>query len=150
MRLEASKKALLVHVPQGAAKLQAVKLFQFSKIVHFCLCIIFSFENSTTYEHFWFWHPVTFQPLDSHGQIIPFWKPPISHCLEPGGHRGGISFFIFKTVKSFPILCVIMIWINDLAYLELQVIIVNFCFFDRPSGVYFIYTMLILNDSQSM
>ena len=27
VRLEASKKVLLVHVPQGAAKLQAVKLF---------------------------------------------------------------------------------------------------------------------------
>ena len=31
VRLEASKKALVVHVPQGAAKLQAVKLFSFFK-----------------------------------------------------------------------------------------------------------------------
>ena len=32
MRLEASKKVLFVHVPQGAAKLQAVKLLVFQKI----------------------------------------------------------------------------------------------------------------------
>ena len=31
VRLEASKKVLFVHVPQGAAKLQAVKLFSFFK-----------------------------------------------------------------------------------------------------------------------
>ena len=32
MRLEVSKKVLLVHLPQGAAKLQAVKLLVFQKI----------------------------------------------------------------------------------------------------------------------
>ena len=32
MSLEASKKVLLVHVPQGAAKLQAVKFIVFQKI----------------------------------------------------------------------------------------------------------------------
>ena len=31
VKLEASKKVLLIHVPQGAAKLQAVKLFSFFK-----------------------------------------------------------------------------------------------------------------------
>ena len=31
VRLKASKKVLLVHVPQGGAKLQAVKLFSFFK-----------------------------------------------------------------------------------------------------------------------
>ena len=51
-----------------------------------------------------------------------------------------------KQLKVLPILCVLKIWINDLAYLELQVMIVDFCFFDSPSGVYFIHTMLILTD----
>ena len=36
--------------------------------------------------------PVTLQPLEAHGQVVPFWKPPISHCLEPGGHGGGRTF----------------------------------------------------------
>ena len=35
MRLKVSKKVLLVHLFHGAAKLQAVKLFHFSKIVHY-------------------------------------------------------------------------------------------------------------------
>ena len=37
VRLEAFKKALLVHVPQGTAKLQAVKLFSFFKNYIFLL-----------------------------------------------------------------------------------------------------------------
>ena len=91
----------------GLQSCRLSNFFHFSKIVLFFLCIIFSYENSATYEHFWFfqvlklWQPVALQPLEAHGQVVPFWKPPISHCLEPGGHRVGISFFIFKTVKSF-------------------------------------------------
>ena len=30
--------------------------------------------------------PATLQPLQVHGQVIPFRKPPISHCLEAGVH----------------------------------------------------------------
>ena len=30
--------------------------------------------------------PATLQPLEAHGQVVPFWKPPNSHCLEPGVH----------------------------------------------------------------
>ena len=52
VRFEASKKVLFVHVPQGAAKLQTVKLFSFSKITYFILYIILSYENSATYENF--------------------------------------------------------------------------------------------------
>ena len=36
--------------------------------------------------------PVTLQPLESNGQVAPFWKLPISHCLEPGGNGGGRTF----------------------------------------------------------
>ena len=44
VRLEASKKVILVHVPQGAAKLQAVKVFVFEKIK--CSQVaLFSYEN---------------------------------------------------------------------------------------------------------
>ena len=32
------------------------------------------------------WQPPTSQPLEVYGQVMPFWKPPISHCLEPGVH----------------------------------------------------------------
>ena len=49
VRLEASKKVLLVHMPQGAAKLQAVKLIKFFKN---CTFLFVSYENSATYEHF--------------------------------------------------------------------------------------------------
>ena len=38
------------------------------------------------------WQPVTLQPLEAHGQVVIFEKPPISHCLEPGGHGGGRTF----------------------------------------------------------
>ena len=34
----------------------------------------------------------TFHPLKAHEQVVPFWKPPISHCLEPGGHGGARMF----------------------------------------------------------
>ena len=54
LRLEASKKVLLVHVPQGAAKLQAVKLFSFFKNCTFLFMYHISYENSATYEHFCF------------------------------------------------------------------------------------------------
>ena len=110
MRLEVSKKVLLVHLPQGAAKLQAVKLFHFSKIVHFFLCIIFSYENSTTYEHFWsfeilkVWQPVTLQPLEAYGQVVTLWKPPISHCLEPGIHGVGRTLKAQNPWVEIPIL----------------------------------------------
>ena len=30
--------------------------------------------------------PAILQPLEAHEQVVPFWKPPISHCLEPGVH----------------------------------------------------------------
>ena len=30
--------------------------------------------------------PATLQPLEVHGQLVPFWKPTISHFLEPGVH----------------------------------------------------------------
>ena len=60
-------------MPQGAVKLQAVKLFSF-----FFSFVIFSYEEM--------------QPLEAHGQVVPFLKPPISHCLEPGGHGGGRTF----------------------------------------------------------
>ena len=39
-----------------------------------------------------FFKPVTLQPLEAHEQVVPFWKLPISHCLEPGGHGGGRTF----------------------------------------------------------
>ena len=80
---------LLVHVPQGTAKLQAVKLFSFSKITYFFLYIKLSYENSVTYEHFWFfqvlklWQPVTLLPLEAQGYVLHFWKPTIYICLEP-------------------------------------------------------------------
>ena len=63
------------------------------EIVLFFLYLILSYENSATYEHFWFfqvlklWQSVTLLLLKAHGQVVPFWKPPISHCLKPGVHR---------------------------------------------------------------
>jgi len=36
--------------------------------------------------------PVTLQPLEPYGQLIPLWKPLISHRLKPGGHGGGDTF----------------------------------------------------------
>ena len=38
------------------------------------------------------WQPATLEPLKAHGQLVPFWKPPISHCLEPGDHGDGGTF----------------------------------------------------------
>ena len=38
------------------------------------------------------WQPATFQPLEALGQVVPFWKLPISHCLDPGGHRRERTF----------------------------------------------------------
>ena len=82
----------------GLQSCRLSNFFHFSKIVLFFLCIIFSYENSATYEHFWFfeilkvWQPVTLQPLEVHGLTVPFWKPPISHCVEPGGHGDGRTF----------------------------------------------------------
>ena len=34
----------------------------------------------------------TLQSFEALGQEVPFWKPLISHCLEPGGHGGGRTF----------------------------------------------------------
>ena len=78
LRLEASKKVLLVHVPQWAAKLQAVKVLVSQKIksVHRWRCF----------------HMKTLQPLKANGQVVPFWKSPISHYFEPGSHGGGRTF----------------------------------------------------------
>ena len=78
MRLEAFKKVLLVHVPQGATKLKAVKLFSsmFTKqkqMLQVC-------------------QPVALPPPAANRQTVPFWKPPISLCLEPGGHGDGRTF----------------------------------------------------------
>ena len=91
--LEVFKKVKHVLVSQETLKLQALKLFSFS-----FLYIILSYENSATYEQFWFfqvlklWQPVTLQPVEAHWQVVPFWKLPISHCLEPGGHGGSRTF----------------------------------------------------------
>ena len=55
----------------------------------FFLHIILSYENSTNYEHFWFfqvvqlWQSVTLQPLEAQGHVLHFWIPPIYICLEP-------------------------------------------------------------------
>ena len=46
--------------------------------------------------------PATFQPLEVNGQLVPFWKHPISHCLEPGGHAGGRTFRAQKPQLEIP------------------------------------------------
>ena len=28
------------------------------------------------------WQPATLQPLEAHEQVVPFWNPPISKCLD--------------------------------------------------------------------
>ena len=43
------------------------------------------------------WQPASFQPLEAHEQVVPFWKPPISHCLELDAHGGGKPFRAQKT-----------------------------------------------------
>ena len=43
------------------------------------------------------WQPATLQPIEAHEQVVPFWKPLISHNLEPGGHGGGKTFRAQKT-----------------------------------------------------
>ena len=55
MRLEASKKVLLVHVPQGAAKLWAVKVLVFQKknqkqVALFSYEIMIHKKKSTIFE----------------------------------------------------------------------------------------------------
>ena len=53
------------------------------------LYIILSYENSSTYEHFWFfqviklWQLVTLQLFEAQVHVLHFWKPPIYICLEP-------------------------------------------------------------------
>jgi len=42
------------------------------------------------------------QPIKAQGQVVPFWKPPISHCLEPDGHMGGKTFRAQKTKLEIP------------------------------------------------
>ena len=77
---------------------RVLNFLQISKITFLFLCIILSYENSATYELFWFfqvlkiWQPVTLQHLEANRQVVPFWKLPISHVLEPGGHGGGRTF----------------------------------------------------------
>ena len=73
-----------------------LNFFHLSKITFFFLYIILSYENSATYEHFWFfqvlklWQPVTLQPLEAQGHVLHIWKPPINICLEPDC-QGGCS-----------------------------------------------------------
>ena len=45
-----------------------------------------------TFDFFKYLTAYKFAALEAHGQAIPFWKPPISHCLEPGGRGGGRNF----------------------------------------------------------
>ena len=59
---------------------------------------LFSYDNMIHKKKksiFWktekVWLPTTLQSLEVHGQVIPFWKPPISHCLEPGVHRNSMA-----------------------------------------------------------
>ena len=35
--------------------------------------------------------PCNFVAPGAHEQVGNFWKPPISHCLEPGGLSGGMT-----------------------------------------------------------
>ena len=35
-------------------------------------------------------------------RLVNFWKPPISYCLEPGGHGGGKNFRAQKTLLEIP------------------------------------------------
>ena len=75
---------------KGLQSCRLSNFFHFSKITCFSLYIILLYENSATYEHFWFfqvlklWLPVTLQPLEVQGHIVPFWKPPINVSLDPG------------------------------------------------------------------
>ena len=48
------------------------------------------------------WQSATLQPLEENGQVIPFWKPPISNCLDPGGHGGGRTFRAQKPKLEIP------------------------------------------------
>ena len=50
-------------------------------------------KKSTIFENLKkVWQLATLQPLEAHGIEVPFWKPPISHGLEPGGHGDGRAF----------------------------------------------------------
>ena len=55
-----------------------------------------SYENSAIYEQVWF------LPFEASGQVIPFWKPPISHCLDPVYHGGGRTFRAQKPYLEIP------------------------------------------------
>ena len=46
--------------------------------------------------------PATLQAIEAHGQVVPFWKPPISYFLEPGGHGGGRTFRAQKSKLEIP------------------------------------------------
>ena len=98
VRLEASKKVLLVHMPQWAAKLQAVKLFSFFKNCTFLFMYHIFIWNQ---RHLWtlliFWNTKTLTACDFAApwgiwKSSTFLKPQISNCLEPGGHEGGRTF----------------------------------------------------------
>ena len=79
-------------------KLQAVKVLVLQKIksVHRWRCfhmkIWYIKRNVQFLKNEKVWQPATLQPFEAHGQVVPFWKPPISYCLEPGGHGGGKTF----------------------------------------------------------
>ena len=70
------KRCYLSMCLKGLQSCRLSNFFHFSKIVHFFLCIIFSYENSTTYEHFWLfeilklWQPVTLKPLGAGVNIL--------------------------------------------------------------------------------
>ena len=85
-------------MPQGAAKLQVVKLFSFFKnyIFLFMYHIVIWKQR-----HLWtllvfsilkLWQPVTLQPLEAQERVLPFWKPPIRICLEQDC-KGGSSIW---------------------------------------------------------
>ena len=58
--------------------------------------VTFSWNMINKICNFWkmkkVWQPATLQPLEAHGQLVPFWKPPVSHCLQPAGHWDGRTF----------------------------------------------------------
>ena len=48
-------------------------------------------------------HPMIFHNRHrTNGQVVPFLKLPISHCLEPGGHGDGSTFRAQKPQLEIP------------------------------------------------
>ena len=63
------------HLSMCLKGLQSCRLsnfFHFSKIVLFFLCIIFSYENNATYEHFWFPLILPHKWIPDSGRITDF------------------------------------------------------------------------------